>query len=302
MAGLSSFPASNRPVAMGVNGMVASAHPLASQAGVRVMMEGGNAFDAAVSTAATLNVVEPFMSGAGGIGLALVYVAGENRVRALNFSGRAPLAADPEKFKAADKERGIMSAMVPGNVAGWLTLHETYGALEREQLFQPAIGYAEAGVPVTHFNSRQMAASVERLAPYPSGRIILDAQGNAPKPGTRLAMPRLADSFRSIVKGGIEEYYRGELAQKIVAGNRSLGGLFTEEDLATYHPEWQDPISIDYRGYQVFTNPPNSSGFQILQTLKIMEGYEGGDLVFQHPSTVHRFIEAVKLAVTDRIK
>ena len=302
MPSLSSYPASTRPVAMGVNGMVASAHPLASQAGIRMLMAGGNAFDAAVATAATLNVAEPYMSGAGGIGLALVYVASEDRVRALNFSGCAPMGADPEKITASDKERGVLSAMVPGNVAGWLTLHEAYGKLEREQLFAPAIGYAEDGAPVTYLNSRQMSASAERLAPYPSGKIILDANGNAPKPGTRLKMPQLAQSFRSIVKGGLEEYYRGDLARRIVAGNRSLGGLFTDEDLATYEAKWQDPISIKYRDYQIFSTPPNSTGFQILQTLKIMEGYDGSDLMFQRPATLHRFIEAVKLAVTDRIQ
>jgi gamma-glutamyltranspeptidase/glutathione hydrolase len=302
MPNSSSFPASNRPVVMGANGMVASAHPLASQAGIRMLMAGGNAFDAAVATAATLNVAEPYMSGAGGIGLALVYVASEDRVRALNFSGRAPLSADPEKITASDKERGIMSAMVPGNVAGWLTLHEAYGKLDREQLFAPAIGYAENGMPVTNLNSRQMSASAERLAPYPSGKIILDGNGNAPKPGTKLKMPHLSQSFKSIVKGGLDEYYRGDLARRIVAGNQSLGGLFVEEDLATYEAKWQDPISIKYRDYEIFSTPPNSTGFQILQTLKIMEGYEGGDLVFQHPETLHRFIEAVKLAVTDRIK
>ena len=302
MPNASIFPASNRPVAMGVNGMVASAHPLASQSGVRMLMAGGNAFDAAVATAATLNVAEPYMSGAGGIGVALVYVAAENRVRALNFSGRAPMAADPEKITASDKERGALSALIPGNVAGWLTLHETYGKLEREQVFAPAIGYADDGVPVTNLNSRQMSASAERLAPYPSAKIILDDLGHAPMPGTRLKMPQLAESFRSIVKGGLEEYYQGDLARSIVKSNQALGGLFTEEDLATYIARWQDPISINYRGYDIFTNPPNSSGFQILQTLKIMEGFDCDDLIFQHTPTVHRFIEAVKLAVTDRIQ
>jgi gamma-glutamyltranspeptidase/glutathione hydrolase len=267
-----------------------------------MLMAGGNAFDAAVATASTLNVAEPYMSGAGGIGLALVYVASEDRVRALNFSGRAPMSADPEKISAADKERGPISAMIPGNVAGWLTLHEAYGKLEREQVFAPAIGYAESGISVTHLNARQMSANADRLSPYPSGKIILGDHGRAPNAGARLKMPQLAESFRRIVEGGMEEFYRGDLARSIVEGNHALGGLFTEEDLATYEARWQDPISVNYRGYDIFTTPPNSSGFQILQTLKIMEGFEGGDLVFQHPATVHRFIEAVKLAVTDRIR
>ena len=129
------YPLSNRPVAMGVNGMVAAAHPLASQAGLRILMQGGNAIDAAVATAAALNVVEPYMSGMGGIGLALVYLAGEGRVRALNFSGRMPKSAYPDRFTEETKWTGILAPLVPGNVAGWLTMHERYGTLELEQIF-----------------------------------------------------------------------------------------------------------------------------------------------------------------------
>ena len=242
------------------------------------------------------------MSGVGGVGLALVYVAAEDRVRALNFSGRASQAADPERYSPDDKESGILSALVPGNVAGWLTLHESYGRLEREKLFESAIGYAENGVPVTYLNSRMMARSAGRLARFPSAGIILDGNNEAPKPGTRLKMPQLAESLRCIARGGREEFYRGGLARRIVKGSSELGGLFTDEDLATYEARWRDPISITYRDYEIFTTPPNSSGFQILETLKIMEGFRGEELVFQHPDTLHLFIEAVKLAVTDRIK
>lgn len=296
------YPNSNRPVAMGVNGMVASAHPLASQAGLKMLMDGGNAFDAAVATAAVLNVGEPYMSGIGGIGVALVYVAKENRVRALNFSGRAPMSTDPEKLTVAEKATGIRSALIPGNVAGWLTLHESYGQLDREQLFGPAIGYAEDGIPVTNLNNRMMAGSVQKISQYPSGKIILDSYGNVPKPGSKLRMTQLAQSFKRIVKGGAQEFYRGDLARRIVEGNQALGGLFSEQDLADYEAKWDDPISVKYRGYDIFSTPPNSSGFQILQTLKIMEGFEINDLMFQHPATLHRFIEAVKLAITDRIQ
>lgn len=295
-------PPASRPVAMGVNGMVASAHPLAPMAGVRMLMDGGNAFDAAVATAASLNVGEPYMSGVGGIGLALAYVAAEDRVRAPNFSGRAPIGTDPERYTATDTDIGIMFALVPGNVSGWLKLHETYGKLDREKVFAPAIGYAEHGIGVTHLNSRMMANSAARLSRFPSAGIILDADGIAPRPGAKLKMPQLAESLRAIAKGGADEFYRGELARRILNGSDELGGLLTEEDLATYEAEWQDPIGIDYRGYRIHMSPPNSSGFQILQTLKTMEGCSDDNLAFQHPNTRHLFIEAVKLAVTDRIK
>lgn len=301
MSGLSVIPQANRPAAMGVNGMATSAHPLASLAGVRMMMAGGNAFDAAVAVASTLNVCEPFMSGAGGVGLALAYVAAEDRVRALNFSGRMPAAADPEEYEAADKDVGIKSALVPGNVAGWLTLHETYGKLDRERLFEPAIGYAENGTAITFFNAKSIGNSVPRLSQFPSKGIFIK-NGKGPGPGERVKQPQLAESLRAIARGGKDEFYRGELAARLVKGAKELGGQMTEEDLATYDAEWCEPIGIGYRDYEIFSVPPNSTGFQLLETLKIMEGFEGQDLIFQHPETVHSYIEAVKLAVTDRIK
>ena len=296
-------PPPTRPVAMGVVGMVSSAHPLASMAGVGVLRDGGNAFDAAVATAATLNVVEPYMSGVGGIGLALVYVAAEGRVRALNFSGRAPTAAEPSRFTEETKETGVLSALVPGNVAGWMMLHDTYGSLDRERLFQPAIDYAENGFPITHLNSQIMAQAASRLQKYSSSAsLILDDAGRAYRPGSRLKMPQLAETLRKIAKNGSEVFYTGELAHRIVEGSRALGGLFTEEDFAEYAALWDSPISIEYRGYQVYTTPPNSSGFQVLQTLKMIEGFGEDELLFQHPATLHTLMEGVKLSITDRIK
>ena len=302
MSDPSLYPPAGRPVAVGTNGMVTSAHPLASLAGVRILAEGGNAFDAAVATAATLGVVEPYMSGVGGIGVALAYVAGENRVRALDFSGRAPRAAEPSRFTDETKETGILAPLVPGNVAGWLTLHEAYGRLDRARLFQAAIGYAQDGIPVTDLNSHYMTQAAPRLSRFPSASIILDAAGRAPRPGSRLKVPQLAETMRQIAEHGAETFYRGDLAQRIVNGNQEMGGLYALEDLAEYEARWQEPIGITYRGYQIFTTPPNSTGFQILHTLKMMEGFDSTDLVYQHPDTIHLTMEAVKLCVTDRIK
>ena len=297
------YPPPSRPVAMGVNGMVSSAHSLASLAGLQVLTEGGNAFDAATSVAATLGVVEPYMSGPGGIGLALAYVARERRTRVLNFSGRAPMAAEPSRFTPESKQTGILAALVPGNVAGWLTLHETYGSLDRRRLLQPAIDYAENGFPVSDFNSRIFAEQVPRVSRYPaSASILLDRDGRPPLPGSLFRMPRLAGSLRKIAEGGKDVFYRGELAAEVVQGVRAMGGLLSESDLAKYEPQWQEPIRISYRGYEVLTTPPNSSGFQILQTLKLMESFEGRDLSFQHPDTIHALMEAIKLCVTDRIR
>ena len=242
MAIPSVLPAPSRPVAMGVNGIVASAHPLASNAGVHILREGGNAFDAAVAVASTLNVVESTLSGVGGIGVALAYIAAEDKVKALDFSGRAPKAAEPSKFSEESKQVGILAALVPGNVAGWFALQEAYGTMEPERLFQPAIDYAENGFPVTEISSHMMAGSAPRLAKFPSGSIILDNAGQAPAPGSRLKMPQLANSLRQIATGGAETFYRGALAERIVRGNQEAGGLFVPEDLAEYEARWQDPV------------------------------------------------------------
>ena len=296
-------PPPTRPVAMGVDGMVAAAHPLASSAGVRVLADGGNAFDAAIATAATLNVVEPYMSGVGGIGIALVYVAGEDRVRALNFSGRAPRAAEPDRFTDETKMTGLLASLVPGNVAGWLALHETYGSMDRERLFAPAIDHAERGIALTHWNSQIIDGSAERLRRFESSaRIILGRDGAPPRPGARLEMPQLAESLRTIARDGVETFYRGELAERIVAGVGEMSGLLTAGDLAGDEAEWVEPIRTGYRGYDVFSHPPNSSGFQVLQTMNLMEGFDPRELASQDPRTLHLLMEAAKLCVTDRIE
>lgn len=294
------YPAANRPVAMGVNGMVSSAHPLASLAGIQVLAEGGNAFDAVVAIASTLNVVEPYMSGVGGIGLALAHVAKEDRVRALNFSGRMPRAATPDRFTTEALQQGILAPLIPGNLAGWLTLHETYGTMDRERLFQSAIGYAEKGAPITFTNSQIMQQTAEHLRAFPkSAQTILDSSGNAHPPCTRLVWPDLANTLKLIAKNGADIFYRGEIAEKIVKTSQEMNGLFTMDDFAEYEVEWQEPISVDYNGYRIHTPPPNSSGFQVLQTLKTMEGSEPR---YQTVDTLHQFMESVKLAVTDRIE
>ena len=297
------YPQPGRPAAVGVNGMVASAHPLASLAGLNVLRDGGNAFDAVVAIASTLNVVEPYMSGLGGIGVALAYIAREDRVRALDFSGRMPAAAVPELFTDETKENGILASLVPGNPAGWLTLHDTYGSLERERLFEAAIGYAENGFPVTHINSRIIADTAHLLRPFPTSvSIILGDSNRAPGPGSRLRMPQLARSLKAVAAGGLEAFYRGELAGRVVKGNNEYGGMLTEGDLAEYRAQWREPVAIEYRGYRVQTTPPACSSFQVLQTLKLMETYDNSDISFQDPRTLHALIEGVKLCAADRIE
>lgn len=293
---------STRPVSMGSNGMVTSAHPLASTAGIKILTQGGNAFDAAVAVASTLNVVEPYMSGIGGIGLALVYIKKENRFRCLNFSGNAPENAVLEKFTPENKSLGILSSLIPGNLSGWLTLNESYGTMDLDNLFSSAINYAENGFPLTYLNSQYIQKSKERISPFPSSSILLNSDKSIPKPGSILKMPQLAESFRKISRHGKDIFYKGELAKQIVDGNNKLGGIFTLDDFSRYSPEWQDPISIDYHGYKILTTPPNSSGFQILETLQILENLMNFSDSPQQINNLHKYIESVKLATTDRIK
>ena len=234
---------------MGTNGMVSSGHPLASLAGLDILQEGGNAFDAAVATAVTLNVVEPYMCGVGGTGLALLYVAGAGRPIALNFTGRAPGSADRSLFTDENRDLGAMATLAPGCVAGWLAMHERYGSVDRERLFGPAIEYASSGFPITYQNSHLIAQYAGRLRPFPySARIMLDSTGKAPRPGSRLRMTDLAGSLGKVATHGRDIFYTGELAESIVKVSSAAGGLLTMDDLADYEVEWAEPISVNYHG------------------------------------------------------
>ncbi len=289
----------NRPAAIGSNGMVASAHPVASVAGLRMLMEGGNAFDAALATATTLGVVEPYWSGVGGIGVALAYVARESKVRALDFSGSAPQGAEPSRFTPETKARGIMSGVVPGNVAGWLTLHEAFGSMERERVFLPAIEYAENGFAATALNSQMIAQDLQSLRGRATpGAVVFSGSTRAPQPGERLKSSQLSGTLRLIAKHGKEVFYTGELAHRMASASKSAAGLLQMDDLAGYSARWQVPIQVPYRQHGVSTTPPNSGGFQILGTLRVMDGYK--DLAYHDPRSLHLMVEALKRCRAER--
>jgi gamma-glutamyltranspeptidase/glutathione hydrolase len=291
----------HRPVVMGTRGVVAAAHPLAALTGVEMLQRGGNAVDAAVATAATLNVVEPFMSGLGGFGFLLFYEAATGQVRALNYSGYAPAAARPGRHNDDTKTTGLLAPLVPGNPAGWLTALETCGTLSRADVFAPAIRYATEGFPLTHFGHRMFALNAPKLNLFPEAAAVYLRDGAAPLPGAVLRQPDLAETFRQIVEGGAEVFYRGAIAEALVSFCERYGGLITAEDLAEYAPEWQEPVRSTYRGCELVTMPPNSSGFQILATLNLLEGFDLPELGHNTAPYVHLLAEAMKLAVADRI-
>jgi len=290
----------HRPVLMGRKGVIATAHNLASGAGMEIFRRGGNAVDAIVAAAAALNVVEPYMSGMGGIGFALISSSG-NPPRMLNFSGCAPKGAIPEAFNENTREFGIKAALVPGNPAGWLTLHQEYGSLDKEQIFAPAIALAREGYPISFLNARFFAENFDLLAAYPETAAIFLPEGKTLQPGQILRQPALAESLSALAMGGITEFYNGSIGRTIAEFSTKKGGLFTKIDLANYRPRWQEPIHTKFRDYTIFTTAPNSNGFQILETLNILESYNLADMGHNSTPYLHHLIEAVKLAVTDRI-
>jgi gamma-glutamyltranspeptidase / glutathione hydrolase len=292
----------HRPVVMGRRGMVASAHSLASVAGLRMLMQGGNAIDAAVATAAALNCVEPYMSGMGGCGYMMIYSAKEKRLRALDYMGYSAAAASSDAApNLAGMEHSPKSPLVPGNLGGWLTALETYGTLDRATVLAPAIEYAEQGVPISLKNQYFYHHAYETGHLTDPLKAVFLPNGVLPKPGDIIRQPLLAKTLREIVDGGPETFYRGALAKRIVKSLADQGGYLSEEDFSDFRPEWQEPIGTDYRGYRISCPPPPCSGVQYLETFNLLEGFDLGASGHNTPNTIHLFAEAMKLAVADRI-
>ena len=285
-----------RPTVGGLQGAVASAHPLASQAGLEILRAGGNAIDAIVATAATLNVVEPYMSGVGGVGFLLFHpVGGETRV--LNFSGYAPRAATLDQFTPQDQDLGPKSCLVPCNLGGWFEALQAHGSQSPEEVFARAIELAERGFPLHPVNARMLAATLPRL--NAAGRDIYGR--DEPRVGSVLRQTDLAETLRALATHGPSWFHGGDLGKKIADYIQSQGGLLTLEDLQDPQLEWQDPISIRYRNLEIKTCPPNCEGFQILQTLKLLEPFELRELGHNSAQYIHLISEAIKLATADRI-
>jgi gamma-glutamyltranspeptidase/glutathione hydrolase len=295
--------AARRSVVAGLKGAVATSQPLAAQAGLRTLQTGGNAVDAALATAATLNVVEPMSTGLGGDVFALVYWAADRRVYALNGSGRAPWAATPEVYAArgldAVPQRGMLAVTVPGAPAAWCDLSARFGRLGLERSLTPAIDYAEDGYPVSEYIASLWKRAEPLLSRDPETARVFLPGGRAPRHGERFANPDLARTLRLLAGGGPDAYYRGPVAQAIVATSEANGGLLTLQDLADHRSTWADPISTLYRGYRVWECPPNGQGIATLLALNILQGYDLGGMPFDNAATLHLKMEAVKLAMVD---
>ena len=296
---------SHRSTVLACNGMVATSQPLAAAAGLRVLMEGGNAIDAAVAMAATLSVVEPMSTGVGGDLFALVWIAKDKKVRALNGSGRAPAAASPDQLLSQGMTTipivSPYAVSVPGTVDGWHTLVQAYGSMPLSQLLEPAIKYAEEGYPVSDLIAWQWETGIDRLYQHPSGKELL-LDGRAPREGDVMRLPQLARTLRSIAEGGPEAFYWGELAHKIADFVQELGGWLGAEDLASHCSTWDEPIATDYRGVTCWQCPPNGSGLAALMALNIAENFDLRAMGLQTADTYHHLIESMKLSYSDALR
>ena len=281
-------------------GMVAASQPLAAIAGLRVLMGGGNAADAAVTVAAMLNVVEPMSTGIGGDCFALVFDAKTGQVTALNGSGRAPAAFTLEEAQRRSLEEipltGPLPVTVPGAVSGWAALLDRFGTMTLGDCLAPAIGTAERGFPASERISAGWQRSTEKLSNDPEAtRVYLPA----PRPGQIHRQSDLAQTFRTLAEGGAEAFYRGPLAGKIAACVQSKGGYLTTDDLADHTATWETPIRIPYRGVEVLEHPPNGQGLAALVALNIVEGYDLGKMGYFDPARWHVMIEAMRMGMTD---
>lgn len=296
--------ASRRSNVRSTNGMVATTQPIAAAAGVRAMMNGGNAVDAAVTTAAALNVVEPHSTGIGGDLFALVWNASDKQVHALNACGRSPgqssLQALRDMGLSSIPDQSPFSVTVPGTVNGWETLLGRFGRMSLPDALQPAIQYAEQGFPVSEVISDHWQVGGPRLAVGPAGgELLLD--GSPPAAGDVMKIPTLAESLRTVADGGSDAFYRGPLGERICKFVQSLGGWLSVEDLVAHQSTWVEPVSSSYRDFDCWQCPPPSQGVNALLALNIAEGFNLSKMGFQTADTYHALIESMRLAFADSL-
>lgn len=294
---------SRRSNVLARHGLVATSQPLAAQAGLEMLRRGGNAVDAAVAVAVTLNVVEPMSTGIGGDLFALVWMAKEGRLRALNASGRSPYAATIERIRSLGHNHipiaGMLPVTVPGATSGWEALIQTCGRLSLPEVMAPAIRYAEEGFPVSEVIAAGWKASERKLAAHPSSAKTYLLHGRAPRMGEIFRQPDLARTLRVVAEEGAQAFYHGEIAERIVAFSQANGGLLSLQDLRDHAPTWVEPIYTDYHGVRLYECPPNGQGIVALMALNILQGYDLVSLGHNSPPYLHLIIEALKLAFVD---
>ncbi len=291
------YPSQRSPLL--ARNVVATSQPLAAQAGLRMLLKGGNAVDAAVATAITLTVVEPTMNGIGSDAFALVWA--EGKLHGLNASGRAPAAWSPARFAGRDQmpTEGWDAVTVPGAVSGWVALSQRFGRLPFADLFEPAIEYAERGYLVSPVIARQWADATDRLRGQPTFREAFMPGGRTPGPGELFRFPYQGKTLSRIAQTKGEAFYRGDLAEKIAAASASQGGAMTAADLAAHGADWVEPINAAYQGHNLHEIPPNGQGIAALMALGILRDWNLADYPVDSVDSLHLQIEAMKLAFAD---
>ncbi len=288
------------------HGMVASSQPLCTQVGLDILKAGGSAIDAAIATNACLGLMEPTGNGIGGDIFAIVWDAQSQKLHGLNGSGRSPKSLSLEYFKEAGLSKipahGPLPVSVPGAVDGWFELHKKFGKLPMSQILQPTIDYANNGFPVSELIAYYWGRSVPFLSKYPGFKETYTINGKAPKKGEVFKNPDLANTLSILAKDGRDAFYKGSIAKTIAAYMKAQGGFITYDDLATHTSTWIDPVSTNYRGYDVWELPPNGQGIAALQILNIMENYDVRTMGFGSADYMHYFTEAKKLVFEDRAK
>ncbi|MEM8762967.1 MAG: gamma-glutamyltransferase [Bacteroidota bacterium] len=299
-----------RSEVLGQNGMVATSHPLATQIGLDVLKDGGNAIDAAIAANAALGLMEPTGCGIGGDLFAIVWDGKTKKLYGLNASGRSPQKLTLEYFEKEGMTKipslGPLPVSVPGAVDGWFELHQKFGSKPMTEILSPAIDYAEKGFPLTELIAWYMQRSIpyykSKGFPNIEDTYIAQNGGKLPNEGEIYKNPYLANTYRKIAEGGRDAFYKGDIAKTIGKFIKEQGGFLSAKDLAAHKSEWVEPVSVNYRGYDVWELPPNGQGIAALQMLQILEGFDFSNIEFGSAEHLHLFTEAKKLAFEDRAK
>ena len=297
---------STRSEVISQNGMVATSHPLATQIGLDILKTGGNAVDAAIAANAALGLMEPTGNGIGGDLFAIIWIENEKKLYGLNASGRSPRNLTLEYFKSRKLETipsyGPLPVSVPGCVDGWFSLHKKFGKKPMIEILMPTIEYAESGFPVTELVAYYMSSASKKFKNYPNFEDTYMINGKSPVKGQIFRNPDLANTLKIIGKEGRNGFYKGIVAKTISKFLSDQGGFLDEEDLQNHKSEWINPVSTNYRGYDIWELPPNGQGIAALQILNILEGFDIQKMGFGSAEHIHHFVEAKKIAYADRAK
>lgn len=300
------LPYATRSEVIAQHGMACTSQPLATQVALDILKTGGNAIDAAIAANAVLGLVEPTGNGIGGDLFAIVWDAKTQKLYGLNASGRSPYDLSIDYFRKNGITRipalGPLPVSVPGCVDGWFELHKKFGKLPVSDILKPAITYAREGFPVSEVIAYYWNSNSLKLQKYPGFKEIFMPDGKAPAKGEIFRNPYLAETLEKIAAGGRDAFYKGEIAQKIADYMKEQGGFLSMRDLADHHSEWVEPISTNYRGYDVWELPPNGQGTAVLQQLNMLEKFDIASMGYGSAEYFHAFIETKKLAFEDRAK